>query len=86
MDPLDFLSIQEESEFPDLYSWVKGGPSIWDNLVSDVESAYETAGEYFEYGYLTARVAFAAPFIFGAAALFSLTDQLLALLESDYVY
>ncbi len=84
MRALDYLSPGEDLE-TDL-SWFRGGPSIWDNFVSDVESAYETAGEIFEYGYLSARVAFAAPFVFGAAALFSLTDQLLALLESDYLY
>jgi hypothetical protein len=66
--------------------WFRGGPSHWDNIVSFAEDAYETAGEMFEVGYLSARVAFAAPFVFGAAALFSLTDQLLALIEPDYIY
>ncbi len=85
MDLLDFI-IQEESEFPDIYSWFKGGPSPWDNIVSFADDVYETAGDTFQLGYLTARVAFAAPFVFGAAALFSLTDQLLAILEPDYIY
>ena len=86
MEVLDLFLNQEESEYPDIYSWFRGGPSHWDNIVSFTEDVYETAGEFFEYGYLTARVAFAAPFIFAAAGLFTITDYLLALIESDYVY
>ncbi len=86
MTPLDLFLTQEETEFPDPLTWFRGGPSHLDNIVSFVDDAYETAEDVFSYGYLTARVAFAASFLFGAAALFSLSDQLLALLESDYIY
>ncbi len=86
MTPLDLFLTREETEFPDPLIWFRGGPSHWDNIVSFAEDAYGTAEDVFSYGYLTARVAFAAPFLFGAAALFSLSDQLLALLESDYIY
>ncbi len=83
MDPLDFLLPGEKPEM-DISLWFRGGPSPWDEIVSFTEDVYETAGDTFRVGYLTARVAFAAPFVFGAAALISLTDQLLALLELDY--
>ncbi len=85
MGPLDFIIPGEEPEI-DISLWFRGGPSHWDNIVSFAEDAYETAGDIVDYGYLSARIAFAAPFVFGAAALFSLTDQLLALFDSDYIY
>ncbi len=86
MNSLDFLSIQEGSDFEIDLTWFRGGPSIWDNFVSELESAYETAGDIFQAGYISARVAFAAPFIFGAAAMFTIVDQLHALLDTDYIY
>ncbi len=85
MDPLDFLLSGEKPEI-DISLWFSGGPSPWDNIVSFTEDVYETAGDTFRLGYLTARVAFAAPFVFGAAALFSLTDQLLVLFDSNDFY
>ncbi len=88
MDLLDFFITSEETDFDSIRQYLisKAGPSPWDDIVSFTSDVYETAGDIFEFGYLSARVAFAAPFVFGAAALFSITDQLLALIDPDYIY
>ncbi len=85
MNSLDFLLPGEKPEI-DISIWFRGGPSPWDEIVSFTQDVYETAEDVFEFGYFSARVAFAAPFVFGAAALFSITDQLHALMNLDYSY
>lgn len=80
MDLIDYLVIQRESEMPitsvDWFLSQEYGTSILEDILDLAEDVWDST----RYLYTGARIAFAAPFVFGAAALLTIANQVDALL------